>query len=104
MSRSWPGDRRTGPTVSGRRAGHAVRCTLMATNFTGHPGLSLRAGFVESPTRGIGPTAINPSGPKHRITQNVAFHGRLFEEGKMLAVARALEARLGVAGERPPIG
>jgi Asp-tRNA(Asn)/Glu-tRNA(Gln) amidotransferase A subunit family amidase len=77
---------------------------LMATNFTGHPGLSMRAGFTESPTRGIGPTPTNPSGPKQRITQNVAFHGRLFEEGRMLAVARALEARLAVAGERPPIG
>jgi Asp-tRNA(Asn)/Glu-tRNA(Gln) amidotransferase A subunit family amidase len=77
---------------------------LMATNFTGHPGLSMRAGFTESPTRGIAPTAINPSGPKHRITQNVAFHGRLFEEGKMLALARALEARLAVSGERPSVG
>jgi Asp-tRNA(Asn)/Glu-tRNA(Gln) amidotransferase A subunit family amidase len=77
---------------------------LMATNFTGHPGLSLRAGFLETATRGLGPTAIDPAGPKHRVTQNVSLHGRLFEEGKMLAVARALEARLGVAGERPPIG
>jgi Asp-tRNA(Asn)/Glu-tRNA(Gln) amidotransferase A subunit family amidase len=77
---------------------------LMATNFTGHPGLSLRAGFLETPTRGLGSTPIDPSGPRHRVTQNVAFHGRLYEEGKMLAVARALEAALGVSGERPPIG
>ena len=76
---------------------------LMATNFTGHPGLSMRAGFTESPTRGIGPTPINATGPKYRITQNVAFHGRLFEEGKMLAVARALESRLAVSGDRPSV-
>jgi hypothetical protein len=34
----------------------------------------------------------------------VAFHGRLFEEGTMLAVARALESKLGVWQRRPPIG
>ncbi|MFN0180748.1 MAG: amidase [Gemmatimonadales bacterium] len=76
---------------------------LMATNFTGHPGLGMRAGFVQTPTRGLGSTPLDPAGPKHRVTQNVAFHGRLFEEGKMLAVARALEAKLGVSGERPPV-
>lgn len=77
---------------------------LMAMNFTGHPGLGLRAGFVETPTRGLGSVPIDPAGPKHRVTQNVVFHGRLYEEGKMLAVARALEARLGVAAERPLLG
>ncbi len=76
---------------------------LMAMNFTGHPGLGLRAGFVETPTRGLGSVPIDPAGPKHRVTQNVAFHGRLYEEGKMLAVARALEAKLGVAAARPPL-
>ncbi len=76
---------------------------LMAMNFTGHPGLGIRAGVVETPTRGLGSTPLDPSGPKHRVPQNVAFHGRLFEEGKMLAVARALEAKLGVSAERPPV-
>lgn len=76
---------------------------LMAMNFTGHPGLGVRAGFVETATRGLGTVPLDPGGPKHRVTQNVAFHGRLYEEGKMLAVARALEARLGVAAERPPV-
>ena len=75
----------------------------MAMNFTGHPGLGVRAGFVETATRGLGTVPLDPGGPKHRVTQNVAFHGRLYEEGKMLAVARALEARLGVAAERPPV-
>jgi hypothetical protein len=42
-------------------------------------------------------------GPTHLITRNVTFHGRLFEEGKMLAVARALESRLGVWQRPPPI-
>lgn len=76
---------------------------LMAMNYTGHPGLGLRSGHVDMPTRGIGFAPVDPNGPPRRVTQNVAFHGRLFEEGKMLAVARALEERLGVAHERPPI-
>lgn len=78
---------------------------LLAMNYTGHPGLSMRAGFIESPTRGLVPAVpLDPSAPKHRVTQNVAFHGRLYEEGKMIAVARALEAKLGVAGDRPALG
>jgi Asp-tRNA(Asn)/Glu-tRNA(Gln) amidotransferase A subunit family amidase len=75
---------------------------LTTMNFTGHPGLTLRAGFVESPTRDEAPK--DPNGPKHTVTQNVAFHGRLFEEGKILALGRALEAKLDVWKRRPPIG
>ena len=78
---------------------------VMLTNFTGHPGMTLRAGFVESPSRSspdnyFGPA--NPQGPVHTVTRNVAFHGRLFEEGPMLALARALESRLGVWQRQPP--
>jgi Asp-tRNA(Asn)/Glu-tRNA(Gln) amidotransferase A subunit family amidase len=77
---------------------------LLAMNYTGHPGLGMRAGFLETPTRGLSPpTPLDPSGPKKRVTQNVAFHGRLFEEGKMIAVARVLEEKLGVWAERPPV-
>ncbi len=77
---------------------------LLAMNFTGHPGLGMRAGFVETPTRGLSPaTPLDPAGPKKRVTQNVVFHGRLFEEGKMISVARALEEKLGVWAERPPL-
>lgn len=77
---------------------------LMAMNYTGHPGITLRAGLDESPTRSAGPVPDDPQGEPHTITRNVAFHGRLFEEGKILALARALEERLGVDGHRPPIG
>jgi Asp-tRNA(Asn)/Glu-tRNA(Gln) amidotransferase A subunit family amidase len=79
---------------------------FMTTNFTGHPGVTLRAGFVESPSRSspddyFGPA--DPKGPLHTITRNVALHGRLFEEGSMLALAHALENHLGVQQRRPPI-
>ncbi|MBM4187188.1 MAG: amidase [Gemmatimonadetes bacterium] len=78
---------------------------LAAMNFTGHPGLGLRAGLSESPTRDIGPTpAPGPATPSKTITQNVTLHGRLFEEGKILAIGHALETRLGVWHHRPSIG
>ena len=77
---------------------------LMVMNFTGHPGLSFRAGLDKSPTRTISFVPIDPNGPTHTITQNVSFHGRLFEEGKMLAVARAMEEHLNVWRHRPPVG
>ena len=77
---------------------------LMAMNYTGHPGITLRAGLDRSPTRSAGPVPDDPQGEPHTITRNVAFHGRLFEEGKIIALARALEERLGVHHHRPPIG
>jgi len=76
---------------------------VVTTNFTGHPGISFRAGLSSSPTRALGPGPVDPNGSPHTITQNVAFHGRLFEEGKILALARALEAKLGVWHHRPPV-
>jgi len=80
---------------------------FMTANFTGHPGLTLRAGFVESPSRSSDAkffAPADPHGPQHTVTRNVTFHGRLFEEGTMLALARALESKLGVWERRPPIG
>jgi len=79
---------------------------VMIANFTGHPGVTLRAGFVESPSRSspddyFGPA--DPKGPVHTITRNVAFHGRLFQEGSMLALARTLENHLGVQQRQPSI-
>jgi Asp-tRNA(Asn)/Glu-tRNA(Gln) amidotransferase A subunit family amidase len=46
-------------------------------------------------------TPADPDGPRHTTTRNVTFHGRLFEEGKMLALAAALEKRLGVWDRQP---
>jgi Asp-tRNA(Asn)/Glu-tRNA(Gln) amidotransferase A subunit family amidase len=80
---------------------------FMTANFTGHPGLTLRAGFVESPSRSSDDKFLapaDPHGPLHTVTRNVTFHGRLFEEGRMLAIGRALESKLGVWQRRPPIG
>jgi Asp-tRNA(Asn)/Glu-tRNA(Gln) amidotransferase A subunit family amidase len=78
---------------------------VVLTNFTGHPGLTLRVGFAERPTRALG--SLQPPGADetlHTITQNVAFHGPLFGEGKILALGRALEMELDVWQTRPPVG
>jgi Asp-tRNA(Asn)/Glu-tRNA(Gln) amidotransferase A subunit family amidase len=75
---------------------------LWAMNFTGHPGLTLRVGFDESPTRAMNFTVENPAGPKRKVPQNVTLHGRLFEEGKLLAIGRLLEKASSAWRDRPP--
>ncbi|MEW9920103.1 amidase [Marimonas sp. MJW-29] len=82
---------------------------LVASNFTGHPCLHLRAGFEELGTRspaslGAGKLTTgeaDDSGQKHRVPQGISLWGRLFEEGTILNLGQALEASLGVADERP---
>lgn len=80
---------------------------IVATNFTGQPGVTLRAGFTSAASRSMDPSRFflpeRADSPRHRVTRNVTFHGRLFEDGDMLAVARALEARLQVQQETPPV-
>jgi Asp-tRNA(Asn)/Glu-tRNA(Gln) amidotransferase A subunit family amidase len=75
---------------------------LRLSNMTGHPCLTLRAGFFESPSRGNGPGA--PSGPTHTVPHGITLWGRLFEEGRLLNLGLALERKLDVARRRPPTG
>ena len=84
---------------------------LVASNFTGHPCLHLRAGFEELGTRspaslGDGKLTTgeaDASGKTHRVPQGISLWGRLFDEGTILSLGLALEAKLGVATERPPM-
>ena len=83
---------------------------LTITNFTGHPCLALRAGFRSSPTRrrlslaqGRLDQGADGDGRDFRVPHAVSLWGRLFDEGTVLRIAAALEARFGVAGERPPV-
>jgi Asp-tRNA(Asn)/Glu-tRNA(Gln) amidotransferase A subunit family amidase len=72
------------------------------TNLTGHPVIALRAGFEDIASRPRYELAEEDvGGTLHRIPRTVQLWGSLFDEGKLIAVARALEARLGVAAERP---
>ncbi len=79
---------------------------LVITNFTGHPSLTLRAGFVEvqmarsdwapDPAHPL-PTFATP----RRVPHGVTLIGRLFDEGTLGSAGIALERAFGVAGERP---
>ena len=81
---------------------------LVASNFTGHPCLHLRAGFADLPARARGSLSAKrgkwrASAPEvRRVPQGISLWAGLFNEGPMLNVGMALEAALGVADERPP--
>ncbi len=80
---------------------------LTITNFTGHPSLTLRAGFVEvSEARSDwAPDPAHPLpkfSPPRRVPHGVTLIGRLFEEGTLCETGMALESAFHVAGERPP--
>jgi Asp-tRNA(Asn)/Glu-tRNA(Gln) amidotransferase A subunit family amidase len=79
---------------------------LTITNFTGHPSLTLRAGFVQvSEARSDwAPDPANPLptfNPPRRVPHGITLVGRLFEDGVIGRVGVALEKGFGVAGERP---
>jgi Asp-tRNA(Asn)/Glu-tRNA(Gln) amidotransferase A subunit family amidase len=79
---------------------------LTITNFTGHPSLTLRAGFVQvSEARSDwAPDPENPLpkfDPPRRVPHGITLIGRLFEEGVLGRVGIALESEFGVAGEKP---
>jgi Asp-tRNA(Asn)/Glu-tRNA(Gln) amidotransferase A subunit family amidase len=80
---------------------------LTITNFTGHPSLTLRAGFVEvSKARtDWAPDPDHPLptfSPPRRVPHGVTLIGRLFDEGTLANAGLALERSFGVASERPP--
>jgi Asp-tRNA(Asn)/Glu-tRNA(Gln) amidotransferase A subunit family amidase len=79
---------------------------LTLSNFTGHPSLTLRAGFVEvSEARSDwAPDPANPLpkfSPPRRVPHGVTLLGRLFEEGTVARAALALERAFAVVDERP---
>lgn len=80
---------------------------LTLTNFTGHPSLTLRAGFVEvSEARSDwAPDPDKPLpkfSPPRRVPHGVTLIGRLFDEGTLGRAGLALEKTFHVADERPP--
>jgi Asp-tRNA(Asn)/Glu-tRNA(Gln) amidotransferase A subunit family amidase len=79
---------------------------LTITNFTGHPSLTLRAGFVEvkQARSDWAPDPANPLpifSPARRVPHGVTLIGKLFEEGTLAQAGLALEKRFAVAQERP---
>jgi Asp-tRNA(Asn)/Glu-tRNA(Gln) amidotransferase A subunit family amidase len=79
---------------------------LTIGNFTGHPSLTFRAGFVTvSEARSDwAPDPANPLprfSPPRRVPHGVTFVGRLFDEGTIGRVGVAMERALAVVHERP---
>jgi len=80
---------------------------LTITNFTGHPSLTLRAGFIEV-KKARSDWAPDPNNPvptfasPRRVPHGVTLIGRLFDEGTIGRVGIALEKSFAVGDERPP--
>jgi len=80
---------------------------LTITNFTGHPSLTLRAGFIEV-AKARSDWAPDPNhpvptfSPPRRVPHGVTLIGRLFDEGTVAQAGLALERSFDVAQERPP--
>jgi Asp-tRNA(Asn)/Glu-tRNA(Gln) amidotransferase A subunit family amidase len=80
---------------------------LSITNATGHPSLTMRAGFIDiSQARSDWlPSANHPllkfSTPR-RVPQGITLIGRLFDEGTLASAGLALERQAGVVDRRPP--
>ncbi|MGA7108237.1 MAG: amidase [Terracidiphilus sp.] len=80
---------------------------LVISNNTGHPSLTLRAGYVEvaEARSDWAPDPAHPLpkfSPPRRVPHGVTLIGRLFDEGTLAQAGLALERAFGVAGERPP--
>ena len=81
--------------------------TLTVTNFTGHPSLTLRAGFVQV-SEARSDWAPDPQHPlptfstPRRVPHGVTLIGRLFDEGTLSSAGMALERAFAVMNERPP--
>jgi Asp-tRNA(Asn)/Glu-tRNA(Gln) amidotransferase A subunit family amidase len=80
---------------------------LTISNFTGHPSLTFRAGFVEV-SEARSDWAPDPShplpkfSPPRRVPHGITLIGRLFDEGTLGRAGLAFERAFNVAAERPP--
>ena len=80
---------------------------LTISNFTGHPSLTLRAGFVEiaEARSDWAPDPARPLAkfsPPRRVPYGVTLIGRLFDEGTLARVGLALEQKLKIVSVVPP--
>jgi len=80
---------------------------LTITNNTGHPSLTLRAGFVEvSEARSDwAPDPQHPLpkfSPPRRVPHGITLIGRPFDEGTLAQAGLALERAFAVVSQRPP--
>lgn len=82
---------------------HYAGGALLASNFAGYPQLAFRSGFAQTSIRNLDDEAKGESaGPTFRTPRGTSLWGGLYQEGKIIALARALEQSLSFASERPP--
>jgi Asp-tRNA(Asn)/Glu-tRNA(Gln) amidotransferase A subunit family amidase len=80
--------------------------TLTVSNFTGHPSLTFRAGFLDV-LEARSDWAPDPAKPvmkfatPRRVPHGVTLIGRLFDEGTIAQAGLALEKHFAVSGEHP---
>ncbi len=79
---------------------------LTISNFTGHPSLTLRAGFVQvaEARSDWAPDPAHPLpkfSPPRRVPHGVTLIGKLFDEGTLAQAGLALERAMNVGAERP---
>jgi len=80
---------------------------LTIGNCTGHPSITVRAGFIEvaQARSDWAPDPANPLpifSPPRRVPHGITLLGRLFDEGTIGRAALALERAFAVGEERPP--
>jgi Asp-tRNA(Asn)/Glu-tRNA(Gln) amidotransferase A subunit family amidase len=80
--------------------------TLTISNFTGHPSLTFRAGFVEvaEARSDWAPDPARPLpkfAPPRRVPHGVTLIGRHFDEGTIAQAGLSLEKHFAVSGEHP---
>jgi Asp-tRNA(Asn)/Glu-tRNA(Gln) amidotransferase A subunit family amidase len=80
---------------------------LTISNFTGHPSLTLRTGFVDvgQARSDWAPDPAHPMprfSPPRRVPHGVTLIGKLFDEGTIGRAGLALEKATGAMSERPP--
>jgi Asp-tRNA(Asn)/Glu-tRNA(Gln) amidotransferase A subunit family amidase len=80
---------------------------MTISNFTGHPSLTLRAGFVEVPEARSdwAPDPAHPLpkfNPPRRVPHGITLIGQLFGEGALGMAGVHLERAFNVAAENPP--
>jgi Asp-tRNA(Asn)/Glu-tRNA(Gln) amidotransferase A subunit family amidase len=87
------------PTIAGK-------ITLIG-NMTGHPCLTVRAGFTEQRSREM-PAYLDAEikekdGPAHAVPYGITIVAPLFDEAAALTLGHALEKNLGVSDRRPTL-
>ena len=91
-----------GPDITAMSQGNFMP---VITNFTGHPSLTLRAGFIRSSAR-RGPFDDlkyydAPSGKKKKVPVAFTLWGPLFAEGKLCRIGMEIEKELNINKLRP---